>query len=48
MEKHILKSTAEVGFEKRGNTNAVVSLSRQQDEAREIAQRIDQSDELGR
>lgn len=35
-------------LEKRGNTNAVVSLSRQQDEAREIAQRIDQSDDLGR
>ena len=34
-------------LEKRGNTNAVVSLSRQQDEAREIAQRIDHSDDLG-
>jgi hypothetical protein len=35
-------------LEKRGNTNAVVSLSWQQDEAREIAQRIDQGDDLGR
>ena len=35
-------------LEKRGNTNAIVSLSRQQDEAREIAQRIDHSDDLGR
>lgn len=35
-------------LQKRGNTNAVVSLSRQQDEAHEIAQRIDQGDDLGR
>jgi hypothetical protein len=35
-------------LQKRGNTSAVVSLSRQQDEAHEIAQRIDQGNDLGR
>src|SRR5512143_50506 len=35
-------------LQKRSNTNAVVPLSRQQDEAHEMAQRIDQGDDLGR
>jgi len=34
--------------QKRGDTGAVVSLARQQDEPHEIAQRIDQRDDLGR
>ena len=35
-------------LQKRVNTNAIVSLSRQQNEACEIAQCIDHSDDLGR
>jgi len=35
-------------LQKRGDTHAIVPLPRQQDEAYEIAQRIDQSDDLGR
>ncbi len=34
--------------QKRGDTGAVVALARQQDEPHEVAQRIDQSDDLGR
>ena len=35
-------------LQKRGDTHAIVPLPRQQDEAYEIAQRINQSDDLGR
>ncbi len=34
--------------EKRSNTDAIMALARQQDKAHEIAERIDQSDDLGR
>src|SRR3954454_6749052 len=49
VESLVRQKRAEIEVrQKRGDTGAVVSLARQQDEPHEIAQRIDQRDDLGR
>jgi hypothetical protein len=49
VEGFVGEQGGEVEFrQERGNPHAVVPLSRQQDEAHKIAERIDQSDDFGR